>query len=606
MMNGDSQVNQYSSQKQSFVILFVVAVLMALMSWQKWPDIFVDYGSRVYVPWQLMQGKVLYKDIAYLNGPASVYFHALVFKMFGPGILILSGLNILLITVLTYLIHAVFLKIGNHLSGLVTSLTFLTVFAFPQYVVTGNYNFVSPYANELTHGIFLSFLAIYQLTKYLEKKRSADIAIIGAITGLIFLTKQEVFLAEFLSISFCLFIAFKMENLPQKLLVQKFALFTGASMIFPLLFLLYFSVHMPLSQAFLSIITPWIYAANESVRELFFYQKILGIDDPGHNLTRMAFFTLLFLIGFTLLFFLNHLLKHKPKHARALAFLVSLIISGLAFYCGLSWIELPRPLPLFMVILGTILIYNLKQKFHPRNLIFLCLTLFSFLLMLKMILNVHVYHYGFALALPATLVFIKVILDELPEFSNKISGSCVFFKSVCLTLVFLYCIPHIQVSYDYYRKKTFSIGKGLDTIYTYEPYYNPRSQIVRNALEYIEENTESEATFSAFPYSSMFNFLLRRENPGKFTHYSPVEWKLFGDELVLESIRKNPPSYILLTEMNFEEYGYKTFGKDYGKTLYSWIQKNYENVKLVGNEPARETGFGIQIMAKRPVKNPPI
>ena len=106
------QRKQSICAKQSFWILFLVAIAMALLSWQKWSDIFVDYGFRVYVPWQLMQGKVLYQDIVYLNGPASVYFHALVFKVFGPGILILSFLNMLIITCLTYLIYTIFLKIA--------------------------------------------------------------------------------------------------------------------------------------------------------------------------------------------------------------------------------------------------------------------------------------------------------------------------------------------------------------------------------------------------------------------------------------------------------------------------------------------------------------
>jgi hypothetical protein len=601
----ESALSHRTNARKNFWILLLVATFMALISWQKWPDIFVDYGIRVYVPWQLMQGKVLYKDIVYLNGPASVYFHALIFKLFGPGILILSGLNIIIIANLTCLLYTIFLKIGNHLSALVTSLTFLTIFAFPQYVVTGNYNFVSPYANELTHGIFLSFIVIHQLKKYLENKSFVNIGIMGGASGLVFLTKSEVFLAEIISILSCLLIAFKMERLPLKILFNKLAVFGGTFLIFPILFLLYFSLHMPLGQAFTSIITPWIYTANESVREFIFFQWIMGIDYPGQNFFRMALFTILIFFSFFILFFLNHFLKHKPKHSRPLSVLVALVFSGLAVYYKLPWIELTRPLPLFMVIIGTYLTLNLTKisVLQPKNLIFLCLTLFSFLLMLKMILNVHVYHYGFALALPATLVFIKFILDELPEIFKKLSGSSAFLKSISLTLVLIFFIPHILVSYNYYKKKTFPVGKGLDTIYTYEPYFSPRSQIVRNALKFMEENIGPGSTFSAFPYSAMFNYLLRRENPGKFIVYSPFEWKLFGDNQVIESLQQKPPSYILISEMNFEEMGFKTFGKDYGKTLYSWIFKNYTQVKLIGDDPFNGAGFGIQIMRENSLKD---
>ena len=419
----------------------------------------------------------------------------------------------------------------------------------------------------------------------------------GGITGLIFLTKTEVFLAEFISLALCLSVAFKMENLPRKILIQKFALFAGTFMIFPLLFFLYFSTHMALGQAFLSILSPWTYMANESLRALPFFQKILGIDEATHNLTRMAFFTILFIACFMLLFFLNHLLKDRPKQAWSFAVLVSFVILGFASYQDFSWIELPRPLPLFMVII--FLTCNLKQRLYPSNLTFLCLTLFSFLLMLKMILNVHVYHYGFVLALPATLVFIKAILDELSELSSKVSGSSAFIKTVSLTLVLFYSLPHIWVSYNYYRLKTFKVGDGLDTIYTYDPSFHTRGKIVRSTLEFIKENTVSDASFTAFPDSVMFNYLLRRKNPGKFTFYGPAEWILFGDNQALGSIKKDPPTYILLTQRNSEEFGYKTFGKDYGKTLYSWILKNYTQIKLIGKHPSGATGYGIQIMKKR-------
>lgn len=600
MENDESQINPKPSGKQSFWILVFIATSMALISWQKWPDLTIDYGVQLYIPWQLAQGKVLYKDIVHIHGPASVYFHALIFKVFGPGILILSGLNFLIIACLTTLIYRIFFKTGNHLSALITSLTFLTTFAFSQYVVTGNYNFVNPYSNESTHGIFLSFLVIYQLTKYLERHRMADIGIMGGITGLIFLTKIEVFFAEFISVLFCLSIALKKERLPRGVLFQKFALFTGACMIFPLLFLLYFSLHMPWVEAFTSIISPWINTTNESARELLFYQWVMGIDDPAHNLFRMALFTILLIAGATLLLFINHLLKNNPKYAWPLSALVALVISGSVIYYDLPWMELSRPLPLFMVILGIYLIVEMKNDnaLHPKKLTFLCLTLFSFLLMLKMILNVHVYHYGFTLVLPATLIFIKVVLDELPEFSNKISHSSAFIKPVGLTLVLLYSLPHFWVSYNYYQKKTFPVGEGLDTIYTYNPYFEERGPIVRVALDFIKKNMGPDTTFSAFPDSVIFNYLLRRENPVKFINFGPGEWKLFGDKQVLESIQQNSPTYILITERNFEEFGYKTFGKDYGQTLYSWIMKNYATVKLVGKDPFDEAGFGIRIMEK--------
>ena len=78
------------------------------LSWRKWLDPIVDYGREVYIPWQLSQGQVLYRDIAYFNGPLSPYFNALVFKTFGVGLMSLAWVNIAILGGLTFLIHCDF------------------------------------------------------------------------------------------------------------------------------------------------------------------------------------------------------------------------------------------------------------------------------------------------------------------------------------------------------------------------------------------------------------------------------------------------------------------------------------------------------------------
>jgi hypothetical protein len=44
---------------------------MMVWTWQTWADVTIDFGRELYVPWQMTEGKVLYRDIAYFNGPFS-------------------------------------------------------------------------------------------------------------------------------------------------------------------------------------------------------------------------------------------------------------------------------------------------------------------------------------------------------------------------------------------------------------------------------------------------------------------------------------------------------------------------------------------------------
>jgi predicted membrane-bound mannosyltransferase len=78
-------------------ILVVVGSYMLNLSWFKWPDLLIDYGRELYVPWQITQGKVLYRDINHLYGPLSHYLNAFLFQIFGTGLSTLAYVNIFLV-----------------------------------------------------------------------------------------------------------------------------------------------------------------------------------------------------------------------------------------------------------------------------------------------------------------------------------------------------------------------------------------------------------------------------------------------------------------------------------------------------------------------------
>ena len=54
---------------------------MLAWTWGTWPNVLVDFGRELYVPWRLTEGEVLYRDIAYFTGPLSPYLNALWFRL---------------------------------------------------------------------------------------------------------------------------------------------------------------------------------------------------------------------------------------------------------------------------------------------------------------------------------------------------------------------------------------------------------------------------------------------------------------------------------------------------------------------------------------------
>ena len=58
-------------------------VALAGWSWGKWSDPQIDFGNELYTAWQITEGRLLYAEMAYRNGPLSHYLNALGFALFG-------------------------------------------------------------------------------------------------------------------------------------------------------------------------------------------------------------------------------------------------------------------------------------------------------------------------------------------------------------------------------------------------------------------------------------------------------------------------------------------------------------------------------------------
>ena len=46
------------------VTLVIVFLILSFLSFRRGPDLLVDFGRELYVPWQLASGKMLYLDVA--------------------------------------------------------------------------------------------------------------------------------------------------------------------------------------------------------------------------------------------------------------------------------------------------------------------------------------------------------------------------------------------------------------------------------------------------------------------------------------------------------------------------------------------------------------
>jgi hypothetical protein len=71
------------------VLLVAIWAVLFASTWARWGDITIDNGREVYVPWELSQGKILYRDIWYPYTPGGPYLNSVLFRIFGPQLEVL-------------------------------------------------------------------------------------------------------------------------------------------------------------------------------------------------------------------------------------------------------------------------------------------------------------------------------------------------------------------------------------------------------------------------------------------------------------------------------------------------------------------------------------
>lgn len=171
-----------------YLILCWLFIILALIpTFAHHGNLLVDCGREVYYPTQILEGKVLYKDIFNIYGPFSYMFNALLFEIFGIklSVLYLSGcICTFIITTLTYLISRRFLS--EFLSFSVAVFT-ISIGVLSLHI----FNFVFPYSYAMLYGLVSFLISFWYLLKYQEKNETYYLYLSSFFAGLAVINKYE-------------------------------------------------------------------------------------------------------------------------------------------------------------------------------------------------------------------------------------------------------------------------------------------------------------------------------------------------------------------------------------------------------------------------------
>jgi hypothetical protein len=574
----------------AFVALFA-------WTWGRWPDALIDFGRELYVPWRMCEGDQLFTELAWLNGPLSPHWNALLFRLFGVGLETLVWANALVFAAVLALLHDVLRQAASPFAATIGCLVVIALCGFGQLVGVGNYNFICPYSHEATHGLLLGLAALAAAQRWRGRGPVVWVLASGLCVGLAFLTKPEVFVAA---------LAGAAASLGAHCWSARFSLARTATAFTTGLLL-------PITASWLAMIGSlgsggawnatlgaWPMLIASDVAELRFYRSSLGLDEPGANLQAIGLWTLVTLGAVAPAAWLASRTRKPARErlARGAALLLTLGIASTLFLAERK-LESARPWPLFALVSAVASLCLLRRhRGSARWAGAFGFSVFALAMLAKMALNARVNQYGFVLALPAAALVSVALLDWIPDELQRRGWSGATFRAGALGLLLGYCALHVSVSAHFRAFKREPIGSGADAFVG-----DGRARVVKAALEWIDGQRRPGAappTLAVFPEGVSLNYLARLRNPTPYVNFMPLEVLLYGEGAILESLRAHPPDVVLIAHKNTREYGVSWFGTGYATALGAWIGDNYEELRVFGDPPLRPGSvFGIAILLRK-------
>jgi hypothetical protein len=599
----------------------LAGLAMLAWTWRRWPDVLVDFGGELYVPWRLREGDVLYRDVAYFTGPLSPYVNALWFRVFGTSFLTLALANVAIIALIAALLLHVVEIVADGFAALVATIVFLVLFAFAQLEVYGNSNYVTPYSHETTHGTLIALATIAVLARWMRSSSRTWLAFGGFLLGLAFLTKVEYFLAIACSSAVAIGAWFACRGERRRSIAVDALLYATSALVAPLVAFGALCTSASPSAALRGVLGAWPYVVDGRITSLRFYEFVMGTDRPALNARLLVQWLLphVLLLGVPLAI----ALMSKRKRGSVASALACIVIAALVLGLQPSprvWLEAFRPLPLFTAFaLGASLAAVARARgeaptraaesldAHARDAasgasasvrraaLQAGVCTFALVLLAKMVLNARLQGYGYALAMPAMIVYCIAITSWIPRFVAARGGDGGLFRAAALGLLVAAIVSHLAIMQSYFAAKTIEVGRGGDAFLA-----DARGSIVNAALGHLEQRMRPDETLAVLPEGVMLNYLLRKKTPARYINYMPPELLMFDEDEIAADFATRAPEWIAIAHKSTSEYGLPFFGQDYGARLFAWIGAHYDVDATFGDPPLEKgSRFGIRVLRRK-------
>lgn len=563
-------------------LIVVVAIALAWYTWGRWGDLQVDCGRELYVPTEILRGKLIYRDIFYPYGPLAPYAGALLIAIFGPHLVVFYLFGIAVAIGCALLLF----EIGAMLEGRAVGLTAALALLFAGFG-SGFANYVFPYSYAATIGMALSLICALFTLRHLFGRRGYNLLLAGLAASLTALCKQEFGAACYLMLAFVLVMEAARGRSIRPLLHGIAACAPGVA----LWVAIYGWFFWTLTPAYMVdanwIGMPGTYSARTYGAHLYY----LSWDAVPRQM-------LLLILSAVLAPRLWFLLAKASRGPRNIALAIIVAIAVVCRFGFLVWAAravaelLVFPEGMFFIGCGfvTYSTYELIRKGERRRLAEAAVGIVALVPALRVFEGVTPYGYGIYFAMPLFLVFavaisrcIKVATPALSVDQQR--GLVNYLLAAEIVMLALICIPQTSE-----RLATLETSWGAIRLKPEE------ANVARQILAFMSERKREGRQVAVLPEAPILYALAGTESPSRWYTLLPGILSPAQEDVYVADLNRAAPDYILVTSRKTREYGADYFGIDYDQKIYHWIESNYRVAGQFGRFRRDETGSTLDAL----------
>jgi hypothetical protein len=601
------------------LVITLVACAMAWYTWGHWGNFQIDNGRELYVPAEILKGKLLFRDLWYMYGPLAPYLKALLFRIFGVHLTVLYvfGLTLTIGTALVTFEITRCCHLGP-VGNAVPSLFFL-VEAFYPFIR----NFVFPYSYAASLAAFLGLACLYFVMRHASSARPLHLGIAVVLACLVILTKQEFGLACLALLGFEVAARYLIEHsAPQ--LVRNIAVCLAG--LLPSLAVYGWIVWKLSAKVFFGenwISTPGTYFMRTFSKVTMPEQ---GFRFVPAELVETAEYTALALALWALLAFLTFsVVKRLRLRSRWSISIASLVCLSPMWVAALVAVILfPRGVVADAGWASRLLLAPMNQAIFPAGIFFL-VVLFSIHALWKLARRPRtaLAVQESALGIYATLIAVRQMMELRPTIFL-----CSVFFNVPAFLIFVILIYRIIRwtcrSLDGNRGVTVAAAMmameagllfllffpkpGMLPARLTTPYgsFYTRADITvlfPQIISFMKTHTHNGKDILILPEPPSLYVFAGMEAPSKWYSLLPGVVAPEQEQDYINELDANQVRYVLISNRPFVEYGVLGFmNGGYNPRIHQWIMSNYVKVEQFG--PLKDAPFPPYIMWVFEKKNP--